>query len=196
VLESRVLDPLGSTVIQTGTAQTGYGFTGEMRDDTNGLLYLRARYYNPALGVFTALDPFEGVHERAMSLNGYSWVEGNVVNAVDPSGMITDLATAMRFNAGLCLLHFQSDNTFTQCEQQCADLRPTNFLQELLFGWQIFQGCVDQCVAAGIFAPTPFPPSQNCNVFLQGENGATGSVWEAAFPVIIPSGIRSYYPFH
>jgi hypothetical protein len=33
-----------------------------------------------------SLDPFEGVRDRAMSLNGYSWVEGNVPNAVDPSG--------------------------------------------------------------------------------------------------------------
>ena len=74
----------------TGSSQTNYGFTGEPMDD-NGLLYLRARYYNPAAGVFTALDPFEGMSDRAMSLNGYSWVEGNVPNAVDPSGMIYEL---------------------------------------------------------------------------------------------------------
>ncbi|MBL8166066.1 MAG: hypothetical protein JNJ61_29055 [Anaerolineae bacterium] len=51
-------------------------------------MYLRARYYSPALGVFASRDPFEGVAARAMSLNGYSWVEGNVANVVDPSGMI------------------------------------------------------------------------------------------------------------
>lgn len=32
------------------------------------------------------LDPFEGMANRPMSLNGYSWVEGNVPNRVDPSG--------------------------------------------------------------------------------------------------------------
>jgi RHS repeat-associated protein len=64
----------------TSTSQTEYDFTGEPLD-SNGLLYLRARYYNPAAGVFTAPDPFEGcVTGRAMSLNGYSWVEGNVPN--------------------------------------------------------------------------------------------------------------------
>ena len=31
--------------------------------------------YDPATGVFTALDPFEGTMQRPMSMNGYSWVE-------------------------------------------------------------------------------------------------------------------------
>jgi RHS repeat-associated protein len=85
VLESRNYDPYGTGFDATGSSQTAYGFTGEPTDD-NGLLYLRARYYDPAAGVFTALDPFEGVSARPMSLNGYSWVEGNVPNATDPSG--------------------------------------------------------------------------------------------------------------
>jgi RHS repeat-associated protein len=62
-----------------------YGFTGEMHDVD---VYLRARQYRPSLGVFTSRDPFEGMAGRPMSLNGYSWVEGNVVNATDPSGMV------------------------------------------------------------------------------------------------------------
>jgi len=66
-------------------AVNGYGFTGEMTDD-NGLVYLRARYYDPNAGVFASLDPFEGVHGRPMSMNGYSWVEGNVANKIDPTG--------------------------------------------------------------------------------------------------------------
>ncbi|MBE2267007.1 MAG: hypothetical protein IAE80_02160 [Anaerolinea sp.] len=49
--------------------------------------YHRARYYNPALGVFPSLDPFEGIIARPMSLNGYSWVEGNTPNATDPNGL-------------------------------------------------------------------------------------------------------------
>jgi len=77
--------PYGGYFDETGTRQTHYGFTGEPTDG-NGLLYLRARYYNPAAGVFTARDPFEGVATRPMSLNGYSWVEGNPINFIDPSG--------------------------------------------------------------------------------------------------------------
>jgi RHS repeat-associated protein len=87
--EIRLNDPFGNQV--TGApydyAATVYGFTGEVTETVNPLVHLRARDYNPALGVFTALDPFEGMPASPMSLNGYSWVEGNIVNFVDPTGM-------------------------------------------------------------------------------------------------------------
>ena len=85
VLESRFYDPIGVLLESSGTNQTMYNFTGEPMDG-NGLLYLRARYYAPNLGIFPNLDPFEGSMQRPMSLNGYSWVEGNSINATDPSG--------------------------------------------------------------------------------------------------------------
>ncbi|MEP7286935.1 MAG: RHS repeat-associated core domain-containing protein, partial [Chloroflexota bacterium] len=70
----------------TGTSQTTFGFTGEPTD-ANGLVNLRARYYNPTLGVFPSRDPLEGAVERPMSLNEYSWVEGRVINWSDPLGL-------------------------------------------------------------------------------------------------------------
>ena len=70
-----------------GATPADFGFTGE-QTDANGLVYLRARYYDPAISVFTALDPFEGTMQRPMSMNGYSWVEGNTPNATDPSGFV------------------------------------------------------------------------------------------------------------
>jgi len=86
-------DPFGNYFGEAGTRQTPYGFTGEYTDPITGMVHLRARDYHPALGVFPALDPFEGIANRPMSLNGYSWVEGNVPNAVDPSGLQTDVIT-------------------------------------------------------------------------------------------------------
>ena len=107
VLWNGSYEPYGVPFGISGTSSTMYGFTGEPTD-ANNLLYLRARYYAPSLGVFTGRDPFEGFWQRPMSLNGYSWVEGNVpndavgellslngyayangnpVNLVDPNGM-------------------------------------------------------------------------------------------------------------
>jgi RHS repeat-associated protein len=86
VLWSANLDGYGNPFSTVGTTQTNYGFTGEY-GLPGGLVHLRARNYHPGLGVFTALDPFEGMAGRPMSLNGYGWVEGNTPNAVDPSGM-------------------------------------------------------------------------------------------------------------
>ncbi len=77
-------DPYGNYI---GTAPTDsyFGFTGE-QTDANGQLYLRARYYNPALAIFPSLDPFEGTMARPMSLNGYAYVEGNPILHTDPAG--------------------------------------------------------------------------------------------------------------
>lgn len=64
------------------------GFTGEQTDST-GLVYLRARHYNPALGVFMSKDPVLGVvGGKSGHFNGYSYVNGNPVNVTDPSGQI------------------------------------------------------------------------------------------------------------
>ncbi len=56
-----------------------FTFTGELLD-ANALLYLRARYYSPALGVFPSLDPLE-------NLNRYQYVGANPTNRIDPTGM-------------------------------------------------------------------------------------------------------------
>ncbi|MGJ3239890.1 MAG: peptidoglycan DD-metalloendopeptidase family protein [Anaerolineae bacterium] len=82
VERSMAYDPYGNP---TGSLPLDFGFTGEQTDE-NGSVFLRARYYEPELGVFNALDPFEGLLDRPMSLNGYSWVHGNPVMNTDPTG--------------------------------------------------------------------------------------------------------------
>jgi RHS repeat-associated protein len=77
--------PYGTVIEQFGTLKSSLGFTGEQTDPT-GLLYLRARYANPALGMFLTRDPFEGEMDRVMSRNGYIYVSGNPINRLDVSG--------------------------------------------------------------------------------------------------------------
>jgi RHS repeat-associated protein len=66
-------------------SRSTYGFTGELTDHY-GYVYLRARHLNPDLGIFPSLDPVEGFISRPMSINGYTYVEGNPANWRDPSG--------------------------------------------------------------------------------------------------------------
>ncbi|MBK8417475.1 RHS repeat-associated core domain-containing protein [Candidatus Villigracilis saccharophilus] len=62
----------------------------ESYGDSTQLLYLRARYYNPADGRFTSRDTWGGDANRPMSMNRWGYVEGNPVNYFDPSGHIAE----------------------------------------------------------------------------------------------------------
>ena len=65
----------------TGTAGTSFGYAGEYADSDTGLVYLRARYYDPATGQFLTRDPLVGETREA-----YGYVNGNPLNATDPTG--------------------------------------------------------------------------------------------------------------
>jgi RHS repeat-associated protein len=84
------------------TPITGFAFTGEMRDG-NGVQYHRARYLSPALGGWLSLDPWEGMAERIMSMNGYAWVEGNSTNLTDSIGRCVeeDICRDLRSSVGI-----------------------------------------------------------------------------------------------
>jgi RHS repeat-associated protein len=107
VLEHRHYEPYGNLFAGT-MAETPFGFTGEWRDSATGMYYLRARYYNPAIGTFVSQDALE-------TPNRYAYVGGNVVNRVDPSGMIADLC-GVPF-AGILL---QIPPTSTSIPSSCA----------------------------------------------------------------------------
>lgn len=102
VLGTRRYAPYGSPFGVEGTMSTAFGFTGEMTDE-NALVFLRARYLNPSLGIFTSLDPVEGEIRRAMSLNGYNYVLGNPANLFDPSGQCDPITCAILLALGLLL---------------------------------------------------------------------------------------------
>ena len=86
VAYTRSYDPYGVVTHTGGTSQTEFGFTGEQYGDSTQLLYLRARYYNPANGRFQSRDTWNGDYNRPLSLNRWMYVEGNPANLTDPSG--------------------------------------------------------------------------------------------------------------
>jgi RHS repeat-associated protein len=59
-----------------------FGYTGQYQDDESGLVYLRARYYDPASQQFLSRDPaVESTRQP------YGYARGNPTNVVDPSGL-------------------------------------------------------------------------------------------------------------
>ena len=75
----------GLTTYRVGTNDTPFLFNGRygVQSDASGLLYMRARYYNPYLCRFISSDPsgFAG------GLNHYAYANGNPVSYLDPFGL-------------------------------------------------------------------------------------------------------------
>ena len=74
----------GNLSQSVGSSQTIYGFTNEYA--SQGLIYLRSRYYSPESGRFLTKDSWMGDYDRPLSLHRWMYVEGNPVNYTDPSG--------------------------------------------------------------------------------------------------------------
>jgi RHS repeat-associated protein len=62
-----------------------FGYAGQYTDEESGLVYMRARYYDPATQQFISRDPLVGVSGQP-----YVYAGGNPVNAVDPGGQFFD----------------------------------------------------------------------------------------------------------
>jgi len=70
----------------TGSNQN-FGYTGEILDAESGLLYLRARYYDPSIGRFISADPYLGRMAEPVTQNRYIYVHNNPLLYSDPTGM-------------------------------------------------------------------------------------------------------------
>ena len=64
-------------------AETEEGFTGHERDAESQMLYAGARYYLPALGRWTAVDPLA---DQFPSVSPYNYAANNPVSLFDPDG--------------------------------------------------------------------------------------------------------------
>ncbi|MBN1119583.1 MAG: hypothetical protein JXJ17_00770 [Anaerolineae bacterium] len=78
-LLTQTYDPYGTVYASVGTGASSYGYTGE-QVDANGLVYLRARYYQPGMGRFLSVDP------SRQEMNPYLYSAGNPVMFIDPTG--------------------------------------------------------------------------------------------------------------
>ena len=95
ILNSYLYDAYGNVTSQLETIENSYKYTGEPLDNILESYYLRARYYDPSNGRFLSRDQFSGFLERPLSLNKYGYVEGNPINATDPSGNVSSIETAI-----------------------------------------------------------------------------------------------------
>jgi RHS repeat-associated protein len=74
---------------------TSYKFTGQRLDDSTGLYYYGARYYDAVIGRFVQADTIVPNPGNPQSLNRYSYVNNNPLKYTDPTGhMVAEDSTA------------------------------------------------------------------------------------------------------
>jgi RHS repeat-associated protein len=78
-------DAFGAVRSQSGT-QLPLGYTGEQRDAESGLIYLRARSYDPKTGRFLTTDPVRGSVRRPATQHAYVYALNNPLRYRDPRG--------------------------------------------------------------------------------------------------------------
>jgi RHS repeat-associated protein len=83
VLTARSFDPYGAPL--DGNGGGPFGYTGEQTDVT-GLVFLRARYMQPALGMFLSRDTWAGIADRPATIQGYNYAADDPILFRDPAG--------------------------------------------------------------------------------------------------------------
>src|SRR5437868_4225396 len=78
------------------SAPTYLGYAGQLQDPS-GLLYMRARWYDPATGRFTSRDLALGDLALPASINVYSYANTNPLAFRDPTGLTVALGDEPRF---------------------------------------------------------------------------------------------------
>ncbi|MDX6444755.1 MAG: hypothetical protein QOH71_1829 [Blastocatellia bacterium] len=80
ILEQPVYDAFGNG---SGNSRTRYGYTGRERDTDTGMLYYRARFYDPSIGRFLSEDPLQ----LDAGINFYAYVHNDPLKYKDPLGL-------------------------------------------------------------------------------------------------------------
>ena len=163
-------DAYGNQTGHTGTATTPLGYDAQYTSSDTGLIYLRAREYDPTTAQFLSIDP-------AVEATGapYGYTSDNPLNASDPTG---------RCGFGSPGEALESVNPFS--EENCAYQGVKAFVG-LFEGNAETISLVSGVLAAGL-AVTPLAPvapafaavSAAAGAYAAGENAANGHALQAA----------------
>ena len=82
--------PYGEPANHTGSSTTPFQYNGQfaVQTDPSGPLYMRARYYNPAIKRFINQDALFGTIDPGISLNRFGFANGDPVDGFDPTGYV------------------------------------------------------------------------------------------------------------
>ena len=106
-------DDFGETSIHgSSVLKNEICYTGGIYDESTGLYYLNARYYDPENGRFLTEDTYRGEVNEPDTLHLYAYCKNNPINYVDPSGHLA-IEVAVAYMAGTYLIAWGAYYIFT-----------------------------------------------------------------------------------
>jgi RHS repeat-associated protein len=87
-IETIKYTPYGAPTIESGTATTNLLYAGQYTDPNSGMVYLRARWYDPTTGQFLSVDPL-----AADTGATYNYAGDNPTDETDPTGLCGSLSS-------------------------------------------------------------------------------------------------------
>lgn len=91
-------DPYGNRTSHSGTADSNLGYTGALTDQITGLVYLRARDYDPITGGFLTVDP-----AISISTQPYAYVGNDPLQFSDALGLVNGWAIVGAVGLGIAI---------------------------------------------------------------------------------------------
>lgn len=91
--------PYGEKVADGEGNDNAISFTGKKHDDTTGLTYFGARYYDPEVGRFMGMDAVGFQDDNPISYNRYAYANNNPYRYSDPDGNVPILIPVVIFIA-------------------------------------------------------------------------------------------------
>lgn len=88
--------PQGTSI--PGPVPKGPGYTGHVNDPEINLVYMQARYYDPATGHFLSTDLIEPVPGDQLNFNRYVYAENNPIGRTDPTGDYAEGLSGQQIN--------------------------------------------------------------------------------------------------
>ena len=84
------------------SAPAGVGYTGHVYDEQAGLIYARARWYDPAMGRFLSPDSIRSHQSHPFDLNRFSYAYNSPYYYTDPTGNAGAAAAAVLGTLVVC----------------------------------------------------------------------------------------------
>ena len=117
ITDTFAYDTYGKLISRTGTSSIIFGYNGRdgVVTDTNGLIYMRARYYSPEMRRFINADVVAGGISNAITLNRFAYANGNPVSFVDPFGLTAerggkDSPITVNYKQAVLVSNFDANN--------------------------------------------------------------------------------------